>query len=145
MPTVTIACKLPNGLILKVYDMVEMDEPVMGGPPRRKKEARQIGEPVTIKGNSVPMNVQLETPFQNSYALTHNVDAEFWERWYEQNKTSAIVRNGLIYASDKALNVQAFTKEHKDVRSGFERMAQAGDPRSPARVKDDPERMAQRN
>jgi len=123
--------------------MIEMDEPVLGGPPRRKKEAMAIGDPVTIKGNSLPMNIQSDAPFSQGFALTHNVDAEFWEKWYEQNKTSPIVRNGLIYASDKQLNIQAHTKDHKDVRSGFERMSPDGDPRAPSRVKDDPERRAQ--
>jgi hypothetical protein len=153
MGTVTIACKLPNGLILRVFDMVESDELVLGGGIRKKKEANAWGKTVTIKGNSIPMNKMNEIQFSHGYALTPDVDEDFWNLWYEQNKTSAIVRNGLIFASDKKLNVSAFTKEHEKLASGFERLSMSGtgDPRAPKAplnvkpVSGDPDRMAQRS
>lgn len=40
MASVTVGCKLPHGLTMRVFDMVETQEPVMGGGFRAVKVAQ---------------------------------------------------------------------------------------------------------
>lgn len=124
MPTVTIACKLPSGLLLRVFKMEESQEPVMGGGFRSVKVARQVGETVRINGCAHPQD---KAPLQpivqgTGYALTPGVDKEFWDTWLAQNKDLMAVRNGLIFAHEKEASTVAEAREKKSVRSGLERL-----------------------
>lgn len=133
--TVTVGCKLPNGLILRLFNMVETQELVLGGGMRQIKEARNIGEKVFINGNMAPEGKALVDRFgeqimsYSGFATTPNVDAEFWDAWYEQNKHSDIVRNGLVFAHTKSIDIKAEAREKEGVRSGLERLEGAEDKR----------------
>ena len=124
MPTVTVACKLPNGLILRVFDMVDRDEPVMGGGMRKVKVAQERPAQVTIKGNAHPQNAAPRAPIIGGFALTQGVDKEFWDLWLAQNKDSDVVRNRLIFAHENTAKTEdaARAKDNAKNRSGFERL-----------------------
>ena len=96
--TVTIACKIPQGLMMRVFDMQDQDQPVMGGGVKVTKVAVERPEQVFIYGCSHPQNAMPKTQIAGGFALTHNVDREFWELWHEQNKSSQMVKTGLIFA-----------------------------------------------
>jgi hypothetical protein len=98
--TVTVACKLPNGLILKLWQMVDTMEPVMGGGMREVKIARPHpdGRTVVLNGNRVAFGVQPGFEITHSFGLTHNVDRDFFEEWMRQNADLPLVRNKLIFA-----------------------------------------------
>ncbi|MDB5448416.1 MAG: hypothetical protein JWQ97_3733 [Phenylobacterium sp.] len=127
--TVTVACKLPNGLILRVFDMVEHDEPVMGGGFRSVSRAHQTGTDVVIKGAAAPFG--MEKPLVGGYALTSNVDADFFTRWLEQNAESDMVRNRMVFAHGRADHVRGQAREQDEITSGLEPLKQKGDRRSP--------------
>jgi hypothetical protein len=122
MPTVTVACKLPHGLKLRLFNMVETQEPVMGGGFRTVKVAQERPESVTVKGWSHAQNMAPNAPLVGGYALTQNVDKDLWDAWLAANAQSDVVKNGLIFAHEKSVNVEAEAKEKKDKRCGLERL-----------------------
>lgn len=125
--TVTVACKLPNGLLLRVFDMVPGFEPVLGGGTREIKVARQKGEPVKINGNAVPFGMPPAYTIIGGYALTPNVDAAFWAEWLKHNADSDVVKSGLIHAHATPDAVQKESRNREKVKSGLEPL----DPENP--------------
>lgn len=120
--TVTVACKLPSGLRLRVFDMVKVQEPVLGGGVRDVDRAQQTGEMVKINGYNRPTprkssGLPTEEP---TYALTYNVPKDFWDKWYEQNRGTKLVKERLIFAAKGAENTKAIERENERRRSGFE-------------------------
>lgn len=96
MPTVTVACKLPNGLLLEL----------------------QGEERVKLAGTAVPWGVAPRDV--GGYALTHNVDADFFARWLSVYKDYTPVKRGLIFAYPKSQDAQARALEMKNEKSGLE-------------------------
>ena len=104
---VTVACKLPHGLILRVFDMVEVSESVMGGGYRTAKVARERGEQFVVKGWSHPQNAAPTSAIVGGYAITPNIPKDFWELWLSQNKDADYVKNHLIFADIKQNSTEA--------------------------------------
>lgn len=132
--TVTIGCKLPNGLVLRIFRMEEEAEPVMGGGSRMRKVARQIGEAIEVKGYSKPFGEEPRAQIIGGYALTPGIDGDFWELWWNQNQSSAIVRNGLIFAHDRTEDTAAQAKEQKATWDGLAPLIPDVDRRIPKRI-----------
>lgn len=122
METVTVACKLPNGLRMRIFSLQTSQEPVMGGGSREFKIFRETGEEFTIRGWSIEKGSDVNGEIMHGAFLNHGVPKAFWDKWYAQNKDSAFVKEGLIFANDKENSVRAEAKEKKDVRSGLERL-----------------------
>lgn len=120
--TVTVATKLPHGLILRVFTMVDQDEPVMGGGFRTVKTAKQLPKQVVLNGAAHPQDQAPTCLMVGGWALTPNVDKDLWDLWLEQNKDSDVVRNGLIFAHEKAGNAEAESKDKAKLKSGLERL-----------------------
>jgi hypothetical protein len=131
--TVTVACKLPHGIILRVFDMEESEVPMLNGPPKRIKQAKEIARRFVINGFSHAQNRAPDYPIlaghpisngttEGGYALTSGVPKDLWDLWLEQNKTSAMVRNGLIFAFEKREDVNAKAIDGQKIKSGLERM-----------------------
>jgi hypothetical protein len=120
--TVTIACKIPNGLLLQVFNMVDHDEPVFGGGVRVVKRAVQVGDRIKVNGPARYMGQELPHDIKGGCGLTYGVDADFWAKWLEQNKTAPYVTNGLIFAqpTGKPGDIDAQIKDHKKLKSGME-------------------------
>lgn len=118
--TVTVACKMPNGVQLRVFRMVEQAELVMGGGTRMTQRAEPIGNPVILKGNAIPFGVTPEHKIIGGYALTEDVDAQFFRKWLEQNADSALVQNKLVFAWEKVSTVEGQAREQALLRSGLE-------------------------
>jgi len=91
-------------------------------------EMRQV-----IAGNAAPHGMSPKAQVIGGYALTHNVPADFWEAWYDQNRDSEIVKNNIIFAYEKPAMTSGAAKEHRDARSGMERITPDTDPRVPKR------------
>lgn len=118
---VTVACKLPHGLFLKIYEMAGSSEPVMGGGSREVKKAKQIGGQIRVNGNAVPFGKSPKFVIgEDGYALTSGIDADFWAKWLEQNKDSDIVVNNLIFAHESKDHVVGLAEECADQKNGLE-------------------------
>ena len=120
MPTVTIACKLPHGLRLRLHEWAEVQEPVLGGGTRIEKRARPTGQEVVVKGVAHEASKSPDAPMAFGYALTHGVDADFWEKWVAQNKGSTVLEGGMTFAHAKPADAEAHAREGRAVRSGLE-------------------------
>lgn len=119
--TVTIACKLPHGIVLRAFRLVETQEVTPQGSRTIKKAERLPGE-FTIHGNSVPENGPSRQRIEFGFALTPGCPKDLWERWLEANKDSPMVQNGLIFAHGSERSAVAEAREKEAVRSGFERL-----------------------
>ena len=67
-------------------------------------------------------------------ALTHGVDKAFWDRWLDENKTSPMVVNGLIFAHEKVDFVKGKARENKALKSGLDPLVPDNDPRMPKKL-----------
>lgn len=131
---ITVACKLPHGLQLQLYDMEEGSEPVMGGGTKTVKRAVALGDSVKLNGVAVPFGKMPNYMIVGGYALTPNVDAQFFRRWMNDNQDSPIVKNKLILVHEDQVNVTDAAKDHDSVRSGLEPITPDKDPRIPRAV-----------
>lgn len=137
--TVIVACKVPNGLILRLHDMDEYDVPVLGGGTRREKRSvlRQDAPIVEVKGPSgTAFNIITSHRVVGGYGLTPGVDAEFFAEWLRQNMDLDVVRNNMIYAHEQEESTVSFSKENAERHSGMEPMVpsvgrEKVDPRAP--------------
>lgn len=136
--TVTVRCKHPAGLLLRVFDLHDVEVPGRDGT-KTEKMAHQVGDTVKINGCRIPLDrngtpKEIDFLIVGGYALTPDVDADFFAKWMSQNKDSDMVKNDLIgYASTE----EAAKKEAKDRRkvlSGLEPLVPDTDPRIPRRV-----------
>lgn len=136
---VTVACKYPNGLVLRLGDWHDVDVPVMGGGVKTEHQWRASGKQVTINGprRRGPVDDPM-SPLSDGFALTHNVDADFMAKWFEDNKDHDLVRNGLLVYAAKQEDIKSKTRNSRDTRTGMEPLDMSGDRRVPkAIVKDD--------
>ena len=132
--TVTVACKLPMGIVIREEVERTEKELVMGGGVRDVKVYRPTGKMATIRGCSIPVQRDPNAdypPIVGGAALTFGVDADLWAKWFASNKESDLVRNGLVYAHEKQEMVRGHAKEHAAQKSGLEPLNPAGDPRQP--------------
>ncbi|KAA0089357.1 hypothetical protein CIW54_07790 [Paraburkholderia sp. T12-10] len=137
--TVTVASKAPFDIILKLYDLVELSEPVMGGGYRTFKQyqERLTVKPIVIQGNSWAQNQGPHQQIVGGFAITHDVPKAFWDEWYEANKNSDYIKNEMIFAHAEAASVTSRATDMKDVKSNIERL----DPKNLPRGVQESERM----
>lgn len=125
---VTIACKVGVAWVdLQLCDKREFTENTQTGPRLINKWVR-VGRIVRIRGTAYPRGEAPEgfpekPQMVGGYALTHNVDAEFWDKWLDQNGRSPMVLSGMIFASERIDEVKGMALEHKDELSGLEPIA----------------------
>lgn len=134
--TITVACKLPNGIILQLFDMVEQEEVTLAGSRTIEKAMPKDMAPVTIKGCSAPHGSAIMTV--GGYALTHGVDAQFFAEWLRQHADSDIVKARLLFAHEDRVYVSDKAEESAKVLSGLQPMVPSedgGDIRDPNRRK----------
>ena len=132
MPHVTVGCKIPNGLVLRNFKMVDADEAMMGSAPRAIKKAEQVGEYVVINGPRRLPNGDDPLALANAgYVLTYGVDEAFMTEWMRANKDHPAVEKGLIKVHAKANEVKAIVKDFADQPTGLEPLSPDGDKRVP--------------
>lgn len=127
--TVTVACKLPHGLQLRLYETRKVFEPILGGGSREVKMAFQVGDTHVLNGWSHPQNAAPKCTISVGYALTQNIPKEFWDEWLKQNSKTAFVANGLIFAANTRDAIDSESKNNEKIRCGLERL----DPTKPPR------------
>lgn len=97
---VTVACKLPYGLILKV-------------------------DKQTIKLNGIMQSRSVQAPFfmaaPHIVGLTQ-IPKALWEAWIKQNKEYPAYKKGLIFAAKNQASAFAEAKEKADLDYGLKRL-----------------------
>lgn len=137
--TVTVACKLPNGLFLDLMGEEEIEMmPSNSGPVKQVR--RQLLKRQFVRGvaaerrldrgddNGKPIEHGGLDIVQGGYGLTFDVDASFWDAWLAQNQNYPPVKNGLIFATTKD-KAASRAREQEEIRSGLEPI----DPEKPGR------------
>lgn len=133
---VTVACKETNGVILRIFRFVKVKQPKPGGYDDVDKPVETSR--ITVHGPASRVGERRTVQIVGGYALTRNVDRDFWAKWMEQNKDSYLLENDLIAAFDKHESAVAWAKDHRAVTSGHEPLRprgpgdKTGDPRLPA-------------
>ncbi len=92
-PTVTVGCKLPNGLI------------------------------INVEKTKVQLNGANTSAIAGGYGLTHNVDAAFFAQWLKLHADSNVVKKQIVFAQEKEVNAKAQASDQRTVTTGLEGMA----------------------
>lgn len=142
--TVTVALKMPHGLILRLFRMEDHDEQVMGGGTKTvQKAVLDDRESVRLNGTSKKWDQPYAIDahgnpvlLMGGYALTSGVDAQFFDEWMRQNAKSDLVRNNLIFAAGRTNETRDMAKEFASTRSGLEPLSPGdrNDKRVPGRI-----------
>lgn len=120
--TVTVACKIPQGMLIQLHEKQEFDEVVQGG---NRKNTRFVptGEPIHIKGPAHPQNEGPRVRIVGGYALTERVPKDIWDRWVDQSgKHLPAMKNRLLYAYDTTAKTADAAREAKKQTTGLERL-----------------------
>ncbi len=128
--TVSIACKLPNGLQLYLTTPMVKKVPTGRGDDLVNEtiRVRDPGSPLyVLNGNRVPFGTEPSYPVYNGYAITRGIPKDFFEAWMKENHSLPCVQNGLLYVikdlngSDKTLDdAKKEAKNRRDIVSGLE-------------------------
>ena len=147
--TVVVACNLPAGLILQLYD-VEVTETVLPNGRVIKENIATLNlehgqyalngmaefSTLSVAGREVPdyRVVKGATP-GTGYALTTGVPRAFWNEWLRRNESNPIVLNRHVFAQGTEARAASQAREMKDQKSGFQGLSQAGDYRVPSGIR----------
>lgn len=125
---VSVACKMPNGLILRGLDRTIVQELVQGGGVRDVECYVPNGEQVVLGGTAARYGDPRPPLLTASgYRITPNVPKKLWDDWYAANKASDLVKNRIIFAHTDHASVEKFGREHDHVVTGLEGI----DPKNP--------------
>lgn len=129
--TVTVACKVPNGLHL---DLCDTEGRVLKRVTVRGNAAQRLVERANDSGR-MATSFEPVSSVREGFGLTPNVDADFWESWLKQNANYAPVAAGLIFAHATPAYVASKATERAEVMSGMEPINPNGDRRTRGMVK----------
>lgn len=146
--TVTVACNIPNGLILQVYDVEKVEHVLPNGRSIKENQCTldvEAGQwalmgPVnrsalaaTGRNEHLPDDYRLipgDAP-DTGYALTYGIPRDFWERWLEDNKGGPLIKGHHVFAASSESRAIGEAKEHRESKSGLQGLNQGGDYRVP--------------
>jgi hypothetical protein len=125
--TVTVACKLPNGLRLQLFAPVTERIATQNGFADIVV-SRPSGPEFVLNGwNTEPfkafsdMKVKQAMPaLEGAYALTHGIPAEFMGKWLTQYRDSPLVTNRIILVMPDKTEANAAARDHDSIKSGME-------------------------
>lgn len=122
--TVIVACKLPNGLRMRLFVKTKVRTPAPNNQFVEEIMAvpdEEAGE-VVLNGFSHAQNVAPKCEIIAGFAITKGVKRQFWEKWREQNAKLDAVKNGLIFAWPDESSLRDNINDHEKLRSGLERL-----------------------
>jgi hypothetical protein len=117
---VTVACKLPAGIIIRGFREVMEREAVLGGGTREFPVYRPTDKSHEINGTATPYGKAPKCQIVAGFALTPNVDKGLFDNWFDANKESRMVKDNLIFAYESADRVHGRARENEKVLTGFE-------------------------
>ena len=110
--TMQIACNLPHGLVLKLHTTRQTTPPQGGNP---------VTEYIPLPDRAVTINgLNATDTVRFGYAMTDNVDAEFWETWSTQNKDFPPFKLGHLFAFASPGDATAKAREMEGTKTGLE-------------------------
>lgn len=128
---VTVACKIPNGMRLHLDELVTVSIPNPGGGTKEGLQARPKGEPIYIAGPAHHFGQAPKVLVVGGYALTPNIDGDFFEEWMKTHAEMDCVKNKLIKAFAKEGDAKGWSAEHAKQLSGLHPVIPDKDERRP--------------
>jgi hypothetical protein len=126
--TVTVACRMPNGVVLHVDEFVDVRITSPGGTETVKMARPVRGESIVLNGYAVSVaDIQAGRAsgqvIAGGFGLTSGVPKDFWDAWLVQNQNTDLVLRGIVFASKNNGAAQATAIERSgEVKSGLEPM-----------------------
>ena len=118
---VSVACKMPNGLILRGMQKVVEQELVQGGGVRDVERYVANGEQIVLGGTSArPGDPRPPLLTASGYRVTPDVPKKIWDDWFEANRTSDLVRNRIVFAHSDRSEVEKAVSRFDHVGTGLE-------------------------
>lgn len=144
--TVTVACGLPQGVMLQIYDVETVETILPNGRSIKENHAslnmehgqwfiRGVVDRNALSaigaGDVLPDDYRVIRGAApgTGYALTYGVPRDFWEEWSRVNADSPLVKNHMIFAATSENRVVGQAREYKDFKSGFQGLDPSGDSR----------------
>lgn len=127
--TVVVALKWPRGLFIQIHQEFDQEVNLSNGGKQMQKRQMRIGDPVRLKPSILPFGAIPNYPIVNGFSLTRDVDANFWNSYYQQNKNLEMILSGLLCAFDNEADATAYCREYGALKHGLEPLAHAKDPR----------------
>jgi hypothetical protein len=118
--TVSVACKIPSGLMLRVFAPEKFDVPVMAGGVKTMTRWRPTAWSQKLNGPARKIGQDVDYQIVHGAGLTHGVDADQFAIWLDQNKDTEMVRLGLVFGQAKANDVIQQANEHRSEKTGLE-------------------------
>ena len=149
--TVTVACNLPQGFIMQMYDVEEVSTILPNGREIKENQCTlnlehgqwhirgvvnrnslaAIGAGDVLPDDYRVVRGKNAVP-DGGYALTYGVPRDFAEEWFKRNEHSPLVKGKhLFIASSENRAVGQAREWSSQFRSGFEGLNPAGDDRVP--------------
>jgi len=94
--TVTVACKLPNGLFMDVKGVI-----------------------TTINGFRTSTGTAI-----GGYGLTENINKDYFDAWMKEHADQPYVKKELIFALNKTSSAESKAAEYSETKSGLEGLPQ---------------------
>lgn len=126
--TVVVVCKMPRGVYLQLHEKISQDQRVVGGGVEKREVSMPIGEQVRLKPSTLAFGLIPNYTIVDGFSLNH-VDANFWNKWYEQNPKFGMLEEGLLCAFDTEAEARSYCKEYGALKHGLEPLLQSKDPR----------------
>lgn len=121
--TVTVGCRLPNGLVLQLFAMDDVTEAVPNGY-KSVKMARRLDETYTLNGTAIDIEKvkrgEMTHLIFDGAALTSGIPKAFWDEWAETYKDSEFVKNGHVFAHATDDGARRMATERAGQRTGLE-------------------------
>jgi hypothetical protein len=132
--TVTIGCKWPNGIVMRLYDVIEETINVNGSMVKEKRAIlREDCPEFVLNGFSIDLGqmaggIPPEHAIVGGFGLTFGIPKDFAEEWFKQNSQLAAVKSGLIFMEDSENRARGHAREYAKLQSGVQPI----DPSNPA-------------
>lgn len=94
--TVTIGCKLPNGMVLEMGKFGDEDY-----------------KAVTVKGSNSAL-------VHGGFGITEGVDASFWQAWKKKHARLSFVQKGLVFAVGDLASARDHAIDMSALKTGLE-------------------------
>lgn len=114
-----VACKLPSGLQLQTFHMVDDSEPQRDGSSRSIKRAEPDEGVFVCRGTALPAGTRVDYII-GGYAITYGCPHELWEKWLHHYGKSHLVQRELIHAEETREGLEDWCRKRRTVRSGME-------------------------
>ena len=118
--TLTVASKMQLPLALQLQHKTQREVEMYGGGTKTVDVYFKDEKVVVLAGCAIDRGKPSEVHLAGGFALTHNVDADFWNEWVAQNKLFPPYAKGLIFAMEKPGATENEAKTRVKVKSGFE-------------------------